>query len=146
MSRIRTYVVGRERTCDVPLDDPSVSRRHAEVVRVSGGRLYVTDCATTNGTLVLEGDDWRAIRQKFLEPTDRIRFGDHQMTAGRLNALCGPDDAGPFGTGKDVGVAPDGSTPLEEDTLDPSQGLVRDPETGEILEQEPPPPARRRGR
>ena len=134
MSRLRTYVVGRERGCDVRLDDASVSRRHAEVVRVSDGRLYVTDCATTNGTFVLDGGDWRAIRQTFLEPSARIRFGDCGMTAGRLDALCPRDDAGPSGGG-DAGVVLDGLTPPEEATLDPSRGLVRDPETGEVLEK-----------
>ena len=141
MSRLRTWVVGRERGCDVPLDDASVSRRHAEFVRVPDGRLYVTDCATTNGTFVLDGGDWRAIRQTFLEPADRIRFGDCGMPAVRLDALCPRDDAGPSG-----GRAAGADAPPEEATLDPSGGLVRDPETGEVMEKEPPPHLRRRGR
>ena len=125
MSQFKTYVVGREQGCDIRLDDASVSRRHAEVVPLSGGRLYVTDRGTINGTFRRDGDDWRAIRQAILEPTDRIRFGDCQMTAGRLNALCPRDDPSP----------PDGQ---KEVPLDPNKGLVRDPETGEILEQQPP--------
>ena len=134
MSRLRTYVVGRERGCDVSLDDASVSRRHAEVVRVSDGRLYVTDCATTNGTFVLDGGDWRGIHQTFLEPTDRIRFGDCEMTAGRLDALC-PRDAGPPGAGGDAGDGPSGSRPLEEDAPDPSRGLKRNRWTGKVIEK-----------
>ena len=123
--QFKTFVVGREQGCDIRLEDASVSRCHAEVVPLSGGRLYVTDRATINGTFVRDGDDWRAIRQAILEPTDRIRFGDCRMTAGRLNALCARDDPGP-------------SDGHEEDRLDPNKGLVRDPETGEILEQQPP--------
>ena len=80
--QFKTYVVGREQGCDIRLDDASVSRRHAEIVPLSGGRLHVTDRATINGTFLRDGDDWRAIRQAILEPTDRIRFGDCQMTAG----------------------------------------------------------------
>ena len=148
MSRLRTYVVGRERGCDVPLDDASVSRRHAEIVRVSGGGLYVTDCATTNGTFVRDGGDWRAIRQAFLEPDGRVRFGGCEMTAAELAALCRREDASPPGAGRDAGGAQGGSVPAapEEAAPDPRRGLVRDPETGEILEQQPPAHAWRRGR
>ena len=130
MQRFRTYTVGRERSCDVQLDDPSVSRRHAEVVRLSGGRLYVTDRATTNRTCVFDGAGWRAIRQVFLEPGGRVRFGKVEMTAGRLDAMC-PQASPPravAGGGAD-------SAPTGEDLPDPRKGLVRDPKTGEILER-----------
>ena len=137
MSRVRTYVVGRERTCDVRLDDASVSRRHAEVVRVSGGRLFVTDCATTNGTLVLDDRSWRPIRQAIVTPADSLRFGDVEMSVDRLDALCPRDDA-PVAARADGEAAAAGSAPREEDTLDPSHGLARDPETGELIEKEPP--------
>ena len=139
MSRIRTYVVGRARGCDILLEDASVSRRHAEIVRLPDGHLYVTDRATTNGTFVLVGDEWRPVRQTFVKPTDSIRFGDCQMTAARLDALCPRDGAD--ASGDEAGPAP-----AAEDALDPSRGLVRDPETGEVLEKEPPPRPWRKGR
>lgn len=135
MSRVRTYVVGRDRACDVPLDDSSVSRRHAEVVRLAGGRLYVTDCATTNGTFVLDGGAWRAIRQAFVEPTGRIRFGDREMTIERLGVLCPGDGARPAG-GADALPARAGAPP-GSGTPDSTLGLERDPETGEVMEKEP---------
>lgn len=131
MSRLRSYVVGREPGCDVWLDDASVSRHHAEVVRLSGGRLYVTDRATTNGTFVFDGNTWRGIRQAFLKPGGRVRFGDVEMSAGRLDDSCQRADA----------RAVDGTQAAEavskkEDSPGPNSGLVRDPTTGEILEQE----------
>ena len=129
------------RGADVSLDDPSVSRRHAEVVSVSGGRLYVTDCATTNGTFVRQDGDWRPVRQTFLEPTDLVRFGDCEMTAGRLDALC-PRDAGLPGA-RGAGDGPPRSRPPEEDAPDPRRGLKRN-WTGEVIEKEP--PQRRRQR
>ena len=134
MSRFRTCSVGRDRRCDVRLDDDSVSRRHAEVVRLSGGRLYITDRATTNGTFIFDGGDWRKIRQALLESGGRVRFGDCEMSAGRLDALCPRHDASPP---DDAG----GGGPLRppagpgEDVPDPSKGLVRDPKTGEIIEE-----------
>ena len=135
MSRLRTYIVGRDRGCDVRLDDASVSRHHAEVVRLSGGRLYVTDRATTNGTFVFDGHDWRRIRQAFLKPGGRVRFGDVEMSAGRLDDSCPRADARAVD-----GDQKAGAVPTKEDSPDPNKGLVRDPTTGEILEQE------RRGR
>ena len=137
MTRIRTYVVGRARGCDVRLDDSSVSRRHAELVRLPDGRLYVTDCATTNGTFVLGGGEWREVQQTFVEPIDRIRFGDCRMTAARLDALCPRDDARASG-GEAAAPASAGSARKADEALDPTRGLVFDPETGEVLEKEPP--------
>ena len=130
MPRVRTYIVGREPGCDVRLDDASISRHHAEVVRASGGRLYVTDRATTNGTFILDGDDWRAIRQAFLEPTGRIRFGHVEMSAGRLDILC------PAGEAPPPGREQAGAVPTTEDSPG-LQVLVRDPKTGEVLERDP---------
>lgn len=44
------YHVGREQSSvEIPLVDPSVSRRHA-AVRLAGRRLFVTDRGSTNGT------------------------------------------------------------------------------------------------
>jgi pSer/pThr/pTyr-binding forkhead associated (FHA) protein len=44
-------VFGRDATCDVPLDDPTVSRRHA-ALRQRGGELFVADLGSQNGTFV----------------------------------------------------------------------------------------------
>jgi len=46
----RSYVLGRAPECDVVLDDPSVSRRHA-MLTVSG-RITVEDLGSTNGTAI----------------------------------------------------------------------------------------------
>lgn len=134
MSRFTTHIVGRDLQCDVRLDHSSVSRRHAEVVRLSGGRLYITDRATTNGTFIFDGGDWRKIRQAFLEPAGRVRFGDREMSAGGLRAQCHRHEPAPS---KGIhGTSPSPApAPPRDDELDESKGLVRDPKTGELLEQ-----------
>ena len=43
--------VGREPTCDIQIDDPSVSRKHA-VFRLASGRVELEDLQTPNGTRV----------------------------------------------------------------------------------------------
>ena len=40
---------GRSRQCDVIVDDPNVSRQHAEV-RPRGGSWVLTDLGSTNGS------------------------------------------------------------------------------------------------
>ena len=47
----RTEVLGRDRACDVFIDDPSTSRRHARIVPTAEGYL-VEDLGSKNGTLV----------------------------------------------------------------------------------------------
>jgi hypothetical protein len=44
-------VLGRSRDCDIVLEDPNVSRRHAEI-RPSGGSWIVRDLGSTNGVKV----------------------------------------------------------------------------------------------
>ena len=133
MSRVRTYVVGRDGTSDVRLDDSTVSGRHAEVVRVEGGRLYVTDCATTNGTYVLAGREWRAIRQAVVEPTDRLRFGELEMTVDRLDELCPAEAA----HGAAVGAADYAAAVPPPPAPGSIQRPEFDPETGELIEKAP---------
>ena len=88
MSRIRVYVVGSHPRSDVWLNHESVSDRHAEVLRLPDGRLYVTDCHSTNGTYLLHGDAEQRLRQEFLPDAGRIRFGDHRMTTAELQRAC----------------------------------------------------------
>ena len=47
----RRIVVGRAATSDVPIYDPTISRRHAEVALANGG-VQVKDLGSSNGTFV----------------------------------------------------------------------------------------------
>jgi FhaA, N-terminal domain/FHA domain len=69
-------VLGRSRDSDVVLDDPNVSRHHAEV-RPSGGSWIVNDLGSTNG-IKLNG---RRIRgPESLKPGDEIEIGTSRVT------------------------------------------------------------------
>jgi pSer/pThr/pTyr-binding forkhead associated (FHA) protein len=63
-------VIGRSSACDVPLDDASASRRHAELRR-RGGKAVLVDLDSTNGTLL----NGRRVREAPLRPGDRITIG-----------------------------------------------------------------------
>ena len=47
----RDFRLGRDESCEVRLDDPMVSRRHAEVIHAEG-RWWVQDLGSRNGTLL----------------------------------------------------------------------------------------------
>ena len=69
-------VIGRSRDCDVVLDDPNVSRHHAEV-RPSGGSWIVNDLGSTNG-IKLNG---RRVRgPESLKRGDEIELGTSRVT------------------------------------------------------------------
>jgi hypothetical protein len=68
-------VVGRSPDCDVFLDDVTVSRRHAEIVR-DGDRLVIRDLGSLNGTFV----NRRRIDEAELEDDDEVQIGKYRMT------------------------------------------------------------------
>ena len=61
-------VLGRDPSCDAPLDSLLVSRRHAEVTRDEAGHVRIRDLQSTNGT-TLNG-------QLLAQPAD-LKSGDH---------------------------------------------------------------------
>ncbi len=65
--------IGRDEENDLPLDEPTVSRRHA-IVSVRNGRWFVTDCGSFNGTY-LNGDRIAPGVAMPLRHADRIAVG-----------------------------------------------------------------------
>ena len=63
-------LVGRSRDCDLVLDDPNVSRRHAELRR-QGDTWIVADLGSTNGVKV----NGRRVEHAVLRPGDEITLG-----------------------------------------------------------------------
>jgi Protein of unknown function (DUF3662)/FHA domain len=68
-------VIGRSRDCDVIVDDPNVSRRHAELRRDEEG-WSVADLGSTNGVKV----NGRRVDQARLRPGDHITLGVSDLT------------------------------------------------------------------
>ena len=66
----RPVVIGRLSTCDIPLGDPQVSRRHAEIRRDAEG-FRVFDLGSTNGTVV----NGAPVRERRLSDGDELRIG-----------------------------------------------------------------------
>ena len=69
-------MLGRSREADVMVDDPNVSRRHAEV-RPSGGSWIVRDLGSTNGVKV---NGRRIQGAQSLKRGDVIELGTARVT------------------------------------------------------------------
>jgi hypothetical protein len=67
-----TLVVGRSRSCDVVVDDPTVSRVHAAFM-LFGGQWFVADRDSTNGTRVNGRRIWGTAT---VSPGDWVSFGE----------------------------------------------------------------------
>ena len=68
-------LVGRAPECDVFLDDVTVSRRHAELLR-EGERFVIRDLGSLNGTFV----NRRRIESVTLEDDDEVQIGKYRLT------------------------------------------------------------------
>lgn len=68
-------MIGRSHDCDLILDDPNVSRRHAEV-RQEGGDWVVADLGSTNGVKV----NGRRVDEATLEPGDELTLGVSKLS------------------------------------------------------------------
>ena len=68
-------VLGRSRECDCVLNDPNVSRRHAELRRGSTGDWQIVDLESTNGVKVND----RRVDASRLSPGDRVTLGTIQF-------------------------------------------------------------------
>jgi ABC-type multidrug transport system ATPase subunit/ABC-type multidrug transport system permease subunit len=66
--------LGRDRANDVVLEDPNVSRFHAEVERV-GDRVAVRDLSSRNGTRV----NGELVREALLEPGSEVGIGPYRL-------------------------------------------------------------------
>jgi hypothetical protein len=67
--------LGRSRQCDVVVDDPNVSRTHAEL-RPRGGSWVLTDLGSTNGSSV---NGQRIEAPTVVKPGDEIELGSSLM-------------------------------------------------------------------
>ena len=129
MSRINTLLIGRHRQCDLRLDHSSVSRKHAEVVPLADGRFYITD-RSSSGTFVWADRKWKKIRQTFIKSGDRLRLGRLEITADHLDILRAKK-------GSRASDSANSSRAVGKNTPRPRQKLMRNPETGEVIEKPP---------
>ncbi len=76
-----SMVLGRSRTCDLPVASTDASRRHAEILG-TGKSFVLRDVNSTNGTFV----NGERIDRHELRPGDRIQIGAESITFCQIEA------------------------------------------------------------
>ena len=82
----RTYTVGRDG--HIKIDDPSVSRGHAEIKFIDG-KIRLRDLGSTNGTYLIVNQKPTSVSECFVTPDQRVVMGGKQYTVKALLALAG---------------------------------------------------------
>jgi hypothetical protein len=79
------FIIGREADCDLRLDDPRVSRHHAQLEVLDDGRVVLRDLGSANGTLVdgvkVEGGTWFDVPGTFRVGRTELRIDDRRDDA-----------------------------------------------------------------
>ncbi len=70
-----SLVIGRDGSCDVVLDDSSVSRWHVKLDLDDEGICLLTDLGSTNGTYVFRDSEPVGVLEAFVTLADRIKIG-----------------------------------------------------------------------
>jgi len=91
----KSLTIGRDRGADIPIADTSVSRRHAQVELLDGGRLFLTDCQSSNGTFVVRSGQAVRISQETVAAGEQVRFGDVVMAVSDLAEMARRAGGGP---------------------------------------------------
>ena len=76
MAQLQLAVIGRDPACQVHLDHPSVSRRHAEIRRQPDGSFVIRDLGSANGTFV---DGQRVVAWLPLHKGAVVQIGPYKL-------------------------------------------------------------------
>ena len=119
---MKTYIIGRDKDCDVHIEASIVSRKHAELTVTRYGKYFLIDRASSSGTFVAGEEEWEEVTQSFVDISDTILFGRHQLAMSEIiNAI----ETGNVIMDEDIKALPDNDLP--------SGKVRRDPETGEPI-------------
>lgn len=120
-------LVGRGSECDLRLDDPSVSRRHAEILR-HGESWRIRDLESAHGVAV----NGVTVRQAPLEPGDRVVLGgvELEVRGSRGGAAAAPAPKNPAQQDADPPFDAAGSLPFRATVIRRLGELPRPVEDG----------------
>ncbi len=82
----RAFTIGRDG--HIRIDDPSLSRGHAEL-KFMDGKIRLRDLGSTNGTYLLAEDKAISVDERYVTPDQRVVLGSKQYTVKALLALAG---------------------------------------------------------
>ncbi len=71
-----TLTLGRDPAADIIIGDPSISRRHAELVLLDDRRIFIRDLGGPNGSARIRDGARTKIEREIVAPGDQVAFGD----------------------------------------------------------------------
>jgi len=83
-----SWTVGRGQDCNIIVEFPTVSRRHAKLTG-AGPEIEIRDIGSSTGTFVMQDGEWSQVTQATVSCDEPIRLGDHKTTARTLLATAG---------------------------------------------------------
>ncbi len=81
---MRQYRIGRADTNDIVLADATVSREHAELTELGGGRFRIKDLGSAYGTSVRPAEAWEKVTESELRHDTALRLGEYETTVAEM--------------------------------------------------------------
>ena len=82
----RAYIIGREG--HIYLNDPTASKRHAEI-RIMNGEIFLRDLDSTNGIYLVENQKLIRFMEGYVQLNQTIVLGNRQYTINDLLEIAG---------------------------------------------------------
>ncbi len=82
----RTYLIGREG--HIYINDPTVSKQHAEI-QVISGEIYLRDLESTNGTFLVKNQRLVAFKEGYVQINQVVVLGNRHYTIQQLLEIAG---------------------------------------------------------
>lgn len=82
----RTYTIGRD--AHIRIDDPCLSRGHAEIQFIDGG-IFLRDLNSTNGTYLIKNGEPIRFYRGYVHPNQRFMLGRQIVSIRKLLAMIG---------------------------------------------------------
>ena len=82
----RTYIIGREG--HIYINDPTVSKQHAEI-QIVNGEVYLRDLESTNGTFLIKNNRLVPFNEGYVQLHQPIVLGNRQYTVRSLLEIAG---------------------------------------------------------
>src|SRR5213594_1882388 len=114
----RTIVVGRAVTSDIPIYDPTISRRHAELILTDSG-VKVTDVGSSNGTFL----NGARVTEAVAAENDVITFGKVAFRVKEVSAPAARPQVVPSVSAEFTGAKPAGGTIVRQLPVSVSGGV-----------------------
>jgi len=116
---MKTYTLGRADNQNIIINEPTISRKHLELIVTKSDKYYVTDCRSSHGTRIAKNGKWEEVLQEFVTAADTLLVGRYKISVEAILAMA-----------REVDLSLDSRSDNR-----PIGSVERDPETGEPIQK-----------